>query len=70
VIHRARAAAVVLVAAAVLPWLVTLALESGAVARIQAVIFGSRDAPRPPPGVDTIAWAWTVVFSDDREGKA
>lgn len=63
VIHRARTAAFVFVAAAALPWLVTLALESGAMAGIQAILFGASNAPPPlPPGAGVIVWAWTVFF--------
>jgi Flp pilus assembly protein TadD len=65
VMHRARAAAFVFVAAASLPWLVTLALESGILAGIQAVIFGASNASRPPTlplGGGVIVWAWTVFF--------
>jgi tetratricopeptide (TPR) repeat protein len=64
VMYRAKAAAFVFVAAAVLPWLVTLALEAGALEGIQAVIFGAGNAQRSPlpPGAGAMVWAWTVFF--------
>jgi Tfp pilus assembly protein PilF len=63
--HRARAAAFMFVATAVLPWLVKLALEFGAVAGIPAIIYGASSVPQPPPlasGASAITWAWTVFF--------
>jgi tetratricopeptide (TPR) repeat protein len=61
---RVRAVAFVFVAAALLPWLVTLTLESGAVAGILAIL-GAEDASRPLPvftGSSAIVWAWTIFF--------
>jgi tetratricopeptide (TPR) repeat protein len=66
VMPRAKAVAFVFVAAAVLPWLIMLVLETGALPQVRAVIFGASDAPLQPPPLFTeggiIAWAWTAFF--------
>ena len=62
VVRRAKAVAFVFLA--MLPWLVTFALELGAAAGSQTTTWGARNAPRPPafPGSGAIVWAWTVFF--------
>ena len=60
------AAAFAVVAA--LPPIILLALEAGALARVQATISGAKLAASQPslstgPGADTIAWAWAVFFA-------
>ena len=62
--HWDRAAAFIVIAA--LPPIVMLALEAGTVARVRAIIAGTKVAPPPPllliPGADNIALAWVIFF--------
>ena len=66
VMPRVRIVAFVFVAAAVLPWLAMLLLESGALPGVRTIIFGAGDAPPQPPPLfseaGVIVWAWTVFF--------